>query len=229
MEEDFNFIKNSDESISDIKDYLFRVLAHWKWFLVTIPIGLAIAYYINISTEKKFGLNATISIAEKQNPLFSGGTNIAFNWGGVSDKVEGVRRYLSSRTHNEAVVKELQFYIEYLKEGRFRIEDVYGKTPFEVILEPNQYQLLNTLIRIDFIDDRIFNLSVDFGEKTSAKLINYDKDKILDFSISNSMYSQQFSLDEELHLPFLNIALQSLDEMKAIAGSSFLIRFKSIN
>ena len=115
MEEDFNFIKNSDESISDIKDYLFRVLAHWKWFLVTIPIGLAIAYYINISTEKKFGLNATISISEKQNPLFSGGTNIAFNWGGVSDKVEGVRRYLTSRTHNEAVVKELQFYIEYLK------------------------------------------------------------------------------------------------------------------
>ncbi|MDC9722305.1 MAG: polysaccharide biosynthesis tyrosine autokinase [Urechidicola sp.] len=229
MEEDFNFIKNSDESISDIKDYLFRVLAHWKWFLVTIPIGLAIAYYINISTQKQFGLSATISITEKQNPLFSSGTSIAFNWGGVSDKVEGVRRYLSSRTHNEAVVKELQFYIEYLKKGQFRNEDVYGKTPFKVILEPNQYQLLNTLVRIDFTDDHNFNLTVNFEDKSSIKLINYDTDEILDYSISNATFSQQFSLDEELRLPFLNLALQSIREMKAVAGSSYMIRFKSVN
>ncbi len=229
MDQDFNFIKNSDESISDIKDYLFRVLAHWKWFLVTIPIGLAIAYYINISSEKQYGLSATISISEKQNPLFSSGTNIAFNWGGVSDKVEGVRRYLSSRTHNEAVVKELQFYIEYLQEGQFRIEDVYGKTPFKVILEPNQYQLLNTLIKIDFIDDKNFNLSIDFGEKTSSKLINYDQDDTKVINITKPIFSKSFRLDDEIHLPFLNLVIQSDREIEPVSGTSFLIRFKTIN
>jgi len=229
MDQDFNFLKNTEESVSDIKDYLFRVLAHWKWFLVTVPIGLAIAYYINISSEKQFGIGATIAIDEKQNPLFSSGTNIAFNWGGVSNKVEGVRRYLSSRSHNEEVVKALQFYIEYLKDGKFRIEDVYGYTPFKVILSSNQYQLLNTLVKVDFIDERNFILSIDFSEATNAKLINYETNSIQNLDISNPVFSQQFSLDEEIELPFIKVALVSDIKRKAKAGDSFFFRLKSID
>ena len=105
MENKFNFIENRAEHISDIKDYIFRILANWKWFVLTILIALGIAYYFNISAQKIYGLSTTISVKEKQNPLFSSGTNIAFNWGGVSDKVESIRKSLTSRTHNEKVVK----------------------------------------------------------------------------------------------------------------------------
>ena len=72
-------------------------------------------------------------------------------------------------------------------------------------------------------------MSVDFGKKPSVKLISYDKDEILYYSISDAAFSQQFSLDEEIRLPFLNLALQSIGEMKAVAGSSYMIRFKNIN
>ena len=145
--------ENIRENLSDIKGYVFRVLSNWKWFLLTIPIALVVAYYVNLSTERIYGLGATIAVKEKQNSLFSTGTNIAFNWGGVSDKVEGIRRILSSRSHNEKVVKDLQFYVNYLREGRFRIEDAYGSTPFNVKIDSGNFQLLSTLINIDFIDD----------------------------------------------------------------------------
>lgn len=229
MEEKFDFIDTSKESISDIKEYFFRILAYWKWFLITVPIGIAIAYYVNISAEKLYTLNASILVKEQQNPLFSTGTNIAFNWGGVSDKVESIRRYLRTRTHNEEVVKALQFYVEYLQEGRFRINDVYGNTPFNVVLEPNQYQLINTLIKIDFIDADRFKLSIDFGENQVANLFNYENSGHKSVDITSATFEEEYSLNEPIQLPFLHIALQSLPNLRNATGESYMIRFKTIN
>ncbi len=224
-----NFIDNSKESISDIKKYIFRVLANWKWFLLTIPIALGIAHYKNISTQRIYGLNSTIAIKEKQNPLFASGTSIAFNWGGASDQVESVRRVISSRSHNEQVVKDLQFYIQYLKEGRFRTEDTYGETPFIVRLEDDKFQLLNTIIKIDFIDAINYNLTIDFGEENTKQVINYNSEKIHVFDIVTSNFSEKFELDKPINLPFLNITLESLEGFGDISGKSFMISFKSIN
>ena len=105
MDNKFSFSEHTSEHISDIKDYLFRIIANWKWFVFAILVAFAIAYYFNISSEKIYGLSTTIAVKEKQNPLFATGTNIAFNWGGVSDKVESIRKALTSRSHNENVIK----------------------------------------------------------------------------------------------------------------------------
>ena len=120
MNQKFNFIENQSEQISNIKDYIYRILSSWKWFLASLILALAISYYYNISSEKVYGLKTIIAVKEKQNPLFASGTNIAFNWGGVSDKVESIRKQLTSRTHTEKVIRRLHFYIDYLKEGKFR-------------------------------------------------------------------------------------------------------------
>ena len=229
MDQNFNFIDNSKGSISDIKKYIFRVLANWKWFLLTIPIALSFAHYKNISTQRIYGLNSTISIKEKQNPLFASGTSIAFNWGGTSDQVESIKRVLSSRSHNEQVLKDLQFYIQYLKEGRFRIEDAYGETPFVVRLEKDKFQLLNTIIKIDFIDAINYNLTIDFGEQKTKKVANYDLDKTHIYDVVSSKFSEKFELDKPINLPFLNITLESLEGFGDVSGKSFMISFKSIN
>lgn len=229
MDQNFNFIDNSKESISDIKKYIFRVFANWKWFLITIPIALAYAYYVNISTQRIYGLHSTIAIKEKQNPLFSTGTNIAFNWGGVSDKVESIRRIVSSRSHNEQVVKELQYYIQYLRDGRFRTEDAYGETPFVVRLEHDKFQLLNTIIKIDFIDAINYKLTIDFGKVNTREVINYNQEKTHVYDVVEPVFIQNHQLDKPLNLPFLNITLESLKGFGDISGKSFMVSFKSVN
>ncbi|AMC09939.1 hypothetical protein Lupro_01110 [Lutibacter profundi] len=229
MESKFKLIENPAEHISDIKDYIFRIISNWKWFLFTIPIALAIAYYFNISTQKIYGLSTTIVVKEKQNPLFSSGTNIAFNWGGVSDKVESIRKTLISRTHNEKVVNELQFYIDYFKEGRFRKEDVYGKTPFEIKLQPNQYQLLNTLIKIDFIDDKNFTLSVEFRKDINYKLLNYKDETYKEFNFDKQNFSKTFSVGEYINLPFLKAEITVKNKLNTIKNSTYYIQLNSIN
>lgn len=229
MDNKFKFIENPNEQISNIKDYIFRILSNWKWFVATIAIAITIAYYMNISTQRIFGLNTTILINEKQNPLFSSGTNIAFNWGGVSDKVQSIRRAIVSRAHNEKVIKELYFYIEYLEEDRFRHEDVYGKIPFSIILQPNQYQLLNTLIKIEFISNSSFKLSVNFNAEDNYKLINFKDESTKNFIDKQQSFSKIFSADEYINLPFLKAQLIKKENADLLKGQSFYIRLKSIN
>jgi uncharacterized protein involved in exopolysaccharide biosynthesis len=135
----------------DIKSYIFKVLAYWQLFVITLVIAFIIAKFMNGYKEKLYSLNAVISVKAENNPLFSTGTNIAFNWGGSSDALETVKVVIRSRTHNEKVVDSLNFYIDYLIDGMYRKEDVYGKTPFIINLDKTKPQLYNKLIQIEVI------------------------------------------------------------------------------
>ena len=134
---------NSQEKNSslDPKYYFFKVLGYWQLFFATILLSLITARFLNGYNTKLYSLKTTISVKEETNPLFSSGTNLTFNWGGASDIIETVNIILRSRTHNEKVVSKLQFYIDYLKDGNYRFEDVYGETPFKVIV--NEKNFLN--------------------------------------------------------------------------------------
>jgi capsular exopolysaccharide synthesis family protein len=229
MNKQFNLTEKASEQITDIKDYLFRILANWKWFVFAIIIALAIAYFFNISTQKIYGLKTTIAVKEKQNPLFATGTNIAFNWGGVSDKVENIRKTLTSRSHNEEVVKALKFYIGYFVDGKFRKEDIYGKNPFEIKLQSNQYQLLNKFITITFIDENNFTISTDFNVDNSYNLINYSDESIKNFKPKNDKVVKKYAFNEYINEPFLKAELIKKDLETKFKGKTFYIQLQSIN
>ncbi|MGV6844813.1 MAG: Wzz/FepE/Etk N-terminal domain-containing protein, partial [Lutibacter sp.] len=217
------------EHVTDIKDYLYRIVANWKWFLLALFIAFGIAYYYNISTQKIFGLKTTIAVKEKQNPLFATGTNIAFNWGGVSDKVENIRKALTSRTHNEKVVKALQLYVNYYVDGRFRKEDIYGGNPFTLKLQTNQFQLINLPIIIEFNDESHFLLTVNFEDVSSAKLMNYENESIKKYVPENKLISKSFSLNEYINEPFLKGEVTINDKRNIVIGKKYYVKLSTVN
>ena len=148
----------------DIKEFFFKIIDHWKLFVVTIIVGLIIANILNRRIQRIYELKSLITVKSEQNPLFSSSTNISFNWGGPSDQVETIITILKSRTHNEKVVQQLDYYIDYLKQGKYRKEDIYGRNPFTVELGAAFYQLLGTPIQLEFIENDKFVLSVEFEE-----------------------------------------------------------------
>ena len=89
----------------DIKEFLYRIVGYWRLFAIMGVIAILTAKVVNYTSEKIYSLNTIITVKDEQNPLFSSSTNIAFNWGGPSDKVETVIAILKSRSHNEKVVK----------------------------------------------------------------------------------------------------------------------------
>jgi len=75
----------------DIRFYILKLISYWKFFLTAILTALIIANFVNGYEQKEYTLSSIISIKEENNPLFSTGTNIAFNWGGASDEIESIK------------------------------------------------------------------------------------------------------------------------------------------
>ncbi len=212
----------------DIKEYFFKILDHWKLFVVTILLGLIIANIVNRRTQKIYNLKSVITVKDEQNPLFASSTNIAFNWGGPSDQVETIMTILKSRTHNEKVVDRLKFNIDYLKEGNYRKNDIYGKNPFIVNLDISKFQLQGLLIQLDFLDNNEFTVFVEF-EEDEYKLVNYSLNKTKNFEPDSENFKQKFKIGDIVDTQFFNFIIDKVNFEKDLSGKTYFIRFNSFN
>ena len=156
----------------DVKDYVIKIISNWKLFIIVFILGLLVTSFINSYKQRIYSLESIIAVKEEQNPLFTSTTNIAFNWGGPSDKVENIITILKSRTHNEKVVDSLQSYITYMQEGRFRLDDITGLVPFKIELDTSSYQLLNVPIKLEYLENKKVLVEVEF-ENEENTFINY--------------------------------------------------------
>ena len=201
MEDEFDVSESQSQQPSfDIKAFLFRVLSYWKLFILFIGIGVFIVYQQNIRKQQSYRLGTQISIEEESNPLFTSTTSLTFNWGGVSGKVQTMITSLRSRTIHEKVVENLEYYITYLKQTRFRKDDIYTDAPFRIDLTPDSYQLLNVPIRITFLQDGKYELFINF-ETALARTQNFSNHKKENLDVPLGEFKQVFSLGDTIDLP----------------------------
>ena len=188
---DFSFLENQNSF--DFKGFFVKILSYWKWFLVSWIIAFALAYNVNVRKEKIYALDTTIAIKEENNPLFTSNTSLVFNWGGTSDQVQNIAMTLRSRTHNEDVVDKLEFYIDYLKKGKYYMQDVYGSTPFVLNIEKDNYQLLNTLIDITFISQDEYEIALNFNSD-EVQVYNYSKREPSTTFVNQGAFKKRFKI-----------------------------------
>ncbi len=212
----------------DVKDYVLKVVSHWKLFLGMLLLGLLIAFFVNRRKPRVYSLNSIITVKEEQNPLFTSSTNIAFNWGGPSDKVETIITILKSRSHNEKVVKKLKYYIQYLEEGAYRLEDVYGRVPFEIELDSGSYQILNVPLKLDFLENDELRLTADFDEPNHSQ-INYKDNSLKKFVSKERSFSKKFTLSEQIETSFCDFRILFSDFDKQLKNETYYVIFKSFN
>ena len=224
---DFNFFESHNSF--DFKGFLFRIIGYWKWFVLSLIITFVYAYNVNIRKESMYGMESLIVIEDQNNPFFTSNTSLVFNWGGTSDKVQTIITTLKSRSHNEVVVDKLQYYIKYLKEGEYFFKDAYGEVPFYVEIDKSKGQLFAKLIKVKFLSPTQYRLSVDFGESTSASLIQYSDVTIKPVNVSGGEYSKVFKINESVDLPFLNFKLIIKPEAFEFTNQEYFIRFDDFN
>lgn len=211
----------------DFKGFLLRAVRYWYIILGCILLALGIAYYINLRAERLYKLETLITIKEEQNPFFTSTLNLTFNWGGASDKVETIRTILGSRAHNEEVVRLLQLYVHYKKEGSFRLEDIYTKAPFRVMLNESEEQLLKIPIKIKFTDESTYELSYE-TENQDTRTINYLKPAVTPREVSKT-YKKTFRIGEEVKTDFLDFKLINRKDLTPQEGAEYFIEFTDIN
>ncbi|WP_343616057.1 polysaccharide biosynthesis tyrosine autokinase [Flavobacterium sp.] len=223
---DFSIFEN--QSSFDFKGFLLKITSYWKWFLLSLVIALTIAYQVNIRKEKIYGMQTMIAIKEESNPFFTSNTSLVFNWGGVSDKVNGISTIFQSRSHNEQVVDKLQFYIDYLEQGKYNLIDSYGAVPFYVDIDKTKGQLANTLIAVKFLSENEYQIQIPF-ESNSVGLITYSDNTYSSTSVQPALFVKKYKVGEQVSLPFLNWKLQITDNPGFYKGKEYFVRFNDFN
>lgn len=223
---DFSFFEN--QSTFDFKGFLIKILSYWKWFIVSLLIAFTIAYQVNVRKEKIYGVESLINIKEVNNPFFTANTSLVFNWGGTSDKVQTVMTILKSRSHNELVVAKLQFYIEYLQQGKYNLQDAYGEVPFYVNIDQTKGQLLGMPIRIKFLTPTEYEIRIPF-EADQVSLANYSTNVNSVTKVSKEEFVKKFKIGEHVSLPFLNWKLELGDNAGDYIGKEYFVRFGDFN
>ena len=208
----------------DFRGYLFKVLNLWKFVLVCIGVALIIAYLINVRKQSIYKLSSLINVESDQNPFFTANTSISFNWGGVSGKVGKVMTTVKTRTHNELVMDSLKYYMEYLKEGKYRLEDIYKNAPFEIRLDNTKGQMLSKPIGIRFIGDNKFEIFLEF-ESEGIQTQRYGDKLKASATVPIGNFNKIFSFGETINLPFFNGIVNRRFDKTPSKGTTFYFKF----
>lgn len=223
---DFSIFEN--HSNFDFKGFLLKIASYWKWFLASLIIAFTIAYQVNIRKEKIYAMQTMISIKEESNPFFTSNTSLVFNWGGISDQVNGISTILQSRSHNELVVSKLRFYIDYLKQGKYNLTDAYGAVPFYLNIDKSKGQLANTLIGIKFLSENVYEIRIPF-ENSSVSVVDYTTNTYSNTNVQPAEFVKRYKVGEQVTLPFLNWKLQINDNPGFYKGNEYFVRFNDFN
>lgn len=218
---DFSISEHS--STFDFKGFLTKTLSYWKLFLACWIIAFLVTYQINIRKEKIYQLSNTISVKEETNPFFSASTSLVFNWGGTSDKVQTVSTMLRSRSHNEEVISRLEFYINYLEQGDYKLVDAYGKVPFQIKLDKAKEQVVGQLIQIKFLSADTYQLSISF-ENERIKLLNYTDKTPSTAVVKAEEFSNTYKIGQKITLPYLNWTLQLVENPGMYIDKEYFVR-----
>ena len=192
--------------------------------MLCVGFALLIAYFINVRKQNVYRLSSLISVENDQNPFFTANTSISFNWGGVSGKVGKILTEIKTRTHNEKVVDSLQYYMQYLSEGKYRKVDIYGKTPFTFEPDLSKPQLLNTPIGIRFIDNNSFEVFTSF-ENEHGQAQRYDTKEKFNVILPVGDNTKTYKVGEAINTSFFNGVLDIKPGIKVKEGAEYFMKF----
>ena len=114
--------KKRQADFIDIERLIPRLINAWPLYIVSVLIALAVAFYLNNwKLNRIYTANTTFKIQDNN----SGNNNLASNsinfiWGGNANKIDAFSYTLSSRVHNEKVVKRAESNIYYFEEGNIK-------------------------------------------------------------------------------------------------------------
>lgn len=199
--------EDSISNLFDVRQFLNKLLDLWWLFTACFILGISFAYYKNQFIQTFYEVDALLSIKDNSNPLFTSNTSLTFNWGGTTDKVTTAITQFKSRSHAEQVVDELQYYINYIKEGEYYDIDAYKQTPFFVYANTSFPQLQGVPIHIKVLNQNEFELSADFSS-TTGKAFNYQIKKAAIVTTPQGSWKKKYKFGAQISLPFFNAVIE---------------------
>ena len=124
------------DNVINLKEELFKYLAHWRWFILSVFVTLILAFLYLKFTPKSYSVATKILIKdEKSNDLanqLSAFSEMSM-LGNSKNNIENEVEILKSRTLIYNTLDSLNLNIQYLDTSEVIEKDLYKKSPIQVI------------------------------------------------------------------------------------------------
>ncbi|MFH2141006.1 MAG: polysaccharide biosynthesis tyrosine autokinase [Bacteroidota bacterium] len=165
---------HQQEDTIDIKKFVFKIIANWYWFIVTITISLLITYYINRYSDPIYKVSASILIKDKESSLSGGVETIISDLGLYSrarrKNVENEIGILKSYSIANMAIKALDFKISYFGIGRIRTPERYQNAPFKVELDTTKINSVNYPVYVQVVSKDEYSLEINGGNNVKKNI-----------------------------------------------------------
>jgi len=197
-------IETSSLATFDIKRFIFRVLANWYWFVITVSVAYAYVTLKNLYQIPIYGVHTKIMIQKKQTGEESYLKSLQFFDQGKSmeDEIEMLKSYQL----NYQTISELpEFRISYFKVERFSQEELYKNTPIVFIPDTALYNAAHTQFMVTALSENEvlieikggkFNQKVLLGESIQSEVLNGALIKTSKFSSTDIGKQYMFTISE---------------------------------
>jgi len=182
-----------DDEIEDVnlREQLDKYLIHWRWFLVSVVIGLLLAFvYLRYTTPSYEATTSILVKDEKKGGMLSELSAFAdLGLGGsMKNNVDNEVEILKSRTLVENTIKKLNLNVGLFVEGKVVDRDIYEDTPISAYFFNKTifFDKAKVILNCKLLTDNTFSLENEveeserfilstknefkFGEKIATKI-----------------------------------------------------------
>lgn len=177
----------------NIKEFLFRILNHWHWFVICGFLGMTLTWFYNRNIIPTWQVDSTLLVSEGSNKTDLNNLFESLNIGtkiNMQNHIELLKSYSLTRQ----TIENLNWRTSWYEQRQFIDIEYYKNEPYKVV-EPNGWiNKANIPIIVKVISDDFFEVSCNFKGK-----INNEEYKI--------NFSQKGKLDVPIVTPYFYFTL----------------------
>jgi len=189
----------------DLRAVFQKIGSRWWWFLITVPIAVALGAAFIKTTAKQYVVQATMLLSENKRSGYGGdeefikGTAYLSNSADLEDKLA----VLTSKTNLTRTLERLNFGIGYFETKNFLTKEKYDYPPFFIKLDSVAVQVIDVPIHVYI--DRPSNTYRVKAKGKNVRLYNVMKQEVLPDYIDKWSIDQTMNMDQPFvgdHLSF---------------------------
>lgn len=171
-----NPVNLSLSTTTNIKEFLKTYVKHWKWFLISVIIALALAFLHLRYSIPEYSAGAKIQILEDKNSTSELSLFKDLDvFSGAGSKIQDEIQIIKSRSNLIEVVKNLGLNIKVVAVGNILNSELYSDTPFKLNFIASDSIVHNS--NFSFFINILSNATFGYTEKENipAKIYSFGK------------------------------------------------------
>ncbi|MBO6763021.1 MAG: hypothetical protein JJ909_18855, partial [Roseivirga sp.] len=213
MANEFDFFDNEStantgsQSSVDPRLILIKVIRNWPIFIVTVFLGLLVAFIYHRYTNERFRLSSTLLIPDT-NPNIDPSIMQFFASSNTSQFLNELEILKSERMTGLAL-DTLDFDVQYYSVGRIKTIEEYNSLPFEVVPLEGKNQAYEVPFTVEFVEGNNFKIYKTNSDNPSQELFQPYQDVVTD----NLAVRLEFTSSRDLSGKVYNFTLRSRDKL----------------